>query len=516
MSVELSFLGIPRNLTTAVLALAIGIGVALALGAAMRTLFGRALSPLIRWTINALLVFVAIETFLYFGGPALPAGLYNYISFLAWTLFFAAVFRFLLRMIMGFLAKRGSAAAVNPLIRHILFVLLLALVVSVLLREILDVHVTSIVATSAVLTAVIGLALQSTLANVIAGLTIQTDRLFKPGDWVALGEHKGVVLETSIRSTKIRTREHVIVVVPNGKIIEAPVVNYSQPGPEYIRPFFVSVGYEHSPGEVKEAIREALAGQPHILQDPPAAIRVDSYGDFAVSYEIRAWVKDGVFEELVRDEALTRMWYIFKRHGIRIPFPIRDVMLHAPPDPDRIAGETARGVEALLRDVQIMSPLSEEERSRVARAAHVHRYARGEVLFRQGDAGESFFLIRSGSVDIVIQDASGTERNLATLGPGEYFGEMSLLTGEPRSATARVTRDLVVVVVTKDHFASLLEANPELADRFSETLARRQAEIHAELARETGEAQAFSSEEYRRGLRGRIRQFFRLKPRKER
>ena len=300
-----------------------------------------------------------------------------------------------------------------------------------------------------VLTAVIGLALQSTLSNVIAGLTIQTDRLFKPGDWVALGEHKGIVLETSIRSTKIRTRENVIVVVPNGKIIEAPVVNFSQPGPEYIRPFFVSVGYEHSPGEVKEAIREALAGQPHIIQDPPAAIRVDSYGDFAVSYEIRAWVKDGVFEELVRDEALTRMWYIFKRRGIRIPFPIRDVTLHAPQDAERIAGETARGVEALLRDVQIMSPLSEEERSRVARAAHVHRYASGEVLFRQGDAGESFFLIRSGSVDIVIQDASGTERHLATLGPGEYFGEMSLLTGEPRSATARVTRDLVVVVVTE-------------------------------------------------------------------
>ncbi|MBI1865944.1 MAG: cyclic nucleotide-binding domain-containing protein, partial [Nitrospirae bacterium] len=297
--------------------------------------------------------------------------------------------------------------------------------------------------------------------------------------------------------------------------IEAPVVNYSQPGPEYIRPFFVSVGYEHPPGEVKEAIRETLAGQPYILQDPPAAIRVDSYGDFAVSYEIRALVKDGAVEELVRDEALTLMWYVFKRHWIRIPFPIRDVTLHAPPDSERIAGETARGVEALLRDVEIMSPLSEEERSRVARAAHVHRYAEGEVLFRQGDAGESFFLIRTGSVDIVIQDAGGMERHLATLGPGEYFGEMSLLTGEPRSATARVTRDLVVVVITKDNFASLLETNPELADRFSEALARRQAEIHAELARETGQAHAFSSEEYKRGLRGRIRQFFRLKPRKE-
>ena len=112
-----------------------------------------------------------------------------------------------------------------------------------------------------------------------------------------------------------------------------------------------------------------------------------------------------------------------------------------------------------MRDVQIMSPLSEEERSRRAGGACPPLRERRSPV-PAGRRGESFFLIRSGSVDIVIQDANGTERHLATLGPGEYFGEMSLLTGEPRSATARVMRDLVVVVITKDHFASLLETNP--------------------------------------------------------
>jgi CRP-like cAMP-binding protein len=165
----------------------------------------------------------------------------------------------------------------------------------------------------------------------------------------------------------------------------------------------------------------------------------------------------------------------------------------------------------LMEKVDILSPLSKSELKKLVATVGVEVYATGEFPVRQGQAGDTFYIIKKGRVEVIVEKASGESARVAVLGPGDFFGEMSLLTGEARTASIRVKEDAELVVIDKESFSSILAYNPSIAESLSKILSERQAGLEAQRERLDAAALDRRKKDHSGKLLHRIREFFGLK-----
>ena len=356
--------------------------------------------------------------------------------------------------------------------------LVLAGVGAALLKSLYAVNLTGFLVTSTVLSAILGLSLQDVLASLMAGIALQIEGAVAQREWVKVGDKEGEVVQTSWRTITLRSRDGHHVVLPNSRVAREDLVNYSRPGLLERLRASVGVSYTHPPGEVKAVLEAAAAGAEGVSASPPPEAIVTAFGESAIEYEVRFFTLDFERAHQTRDAVLSRVWYALKRAGMEIPFPRREVALHRVSDAQGAERAEALRREsfAVLRSVATFHPLTDEQVRVLARTARLERYTAGEVLVRQGDEGRSLFVIRSGEVRVERTDADGTRRELARLGPGRFFGETSLLTGEPRSASVVALSELEVVVVDKEAFGAVILADPRLVRDLSLELGRRAQE----------------------------------------
>lgn len=377
----------------------------------------------------------------------------------------------------------------------------------IVLNERTTLDPTSLFTTAGLVSIVIGLALQDTLGNVFSGLALQTERSFNVGDWVRFGDREGVVTDISWRATKLRTRSNDLVIIPNSVISKDVLVNFSTPSRIHAELARVGAHYRHPPGDVIAALEEAADQTPGILKVPRVDVRTRSFDDFAVLYETKYWIRDyGEIEEIA-DAFMTRVWYAFDRRGIAIPFPIRDVNLREV-TPESIRAEEEADDERIfehLRRTPVFDALTDAEARTLAAKVRVERFFEGETIVRQGKAGASMYIVDSGRVDVVVS-SDGRSESVAQLGPAAYFGEMALMTGAERTATVTAIEPAHCFVIDKDAMREILEGNPMIAERMSETLAERKAEIEKTTAA-LHEA-ARTTDEDKRQILSRIRAFF--------
>jgi small-conductance mechanosensitive channel len=340
-----------------------------------------------------------------------------------------------------------------PIILQDAIVIVLVLMASTFLSQ-------QLVTTSAVSAVVIGFALQDTLGNAFAGLAIQSEKPFLVGQWVRVGDHEGRVAEVTWRATKLRTKQGNFVIVPNNIVAKEPIVNYSEPAAPLRLEVTVGASYLVPPNQVKAAIMGALRHSPRVLAAPPPDVVLLSFDDSAITYKARFWVDDYEVDEAARDEVRTAIFYSFQRHNIEIPWPIQ-VQYEKPwQEPD--VSQKVEEEERLLASVDLFAALPPEMRHQVALAAPMAVYGSGETIVRQGEEGQSMFVVASGSVSVVLEPA---REEVARIQRGGYFGEMSLLTGEPRSATVLAVGDVVVVEIGADLFRRLAAVHPEAIEK---------------------------------------------------
>ncbi len=322
--------------------------------------------------------------------------------------------------------------------------------------------------TSAVGAVVIGFALQDTLGNAFSGLAIQIEKPFHVGDWLQIGGFEGRVHEVTWRAAKLRTKTGNLVVLPNNLISKEAITNFSEPAIPTRLHVDVGVSYLCAPNEAKAAIQEALDRAPSVLRSPAPDVVLLDFGDSAIVYRARFWIADFERDEPARDEVRSAIFYSFRRRQIEIPWPIRvNYARQDRPDdtPDRHRGR----VETLAR-LDIFAMLDEDQRAALA-AGRERVYADRETIVRQGDTGRSMFVILDGEVRITVDPG---HREVARLGRGAYFGEMSLLTGDPRSATVAALGDCTVLEIADRDLRPLAEARPAIIERLGEVaLARR-------------------------------------------
>lgn len=354
---------------------------------------------------------------------------------------------------------------------------------------------------------IVGNATQDTLGNLIAGLALNTERPFQIGDWVTFGNHTGVVVDTTWRATRLRTKAEDYVVIPNASIAREPILNFSRPTRNHGCYLSIGVSYATPPNKARDVILKVLETMPDVCREPSPSVYLTGYGDFAINFTIKFFIEDYVRLDPIQSGVMERLWYAFRREGISIPFPVQEVRQHDAAADDREQRNAAQtAIRQLLAGVDLFQTLSTVERDRLAAGTRLEMYACGEKLCRQNEEGSTFYVIRSGQVSVSASNAGGAPVVVAQLGAGAFFGEMSLLTGEKRSATVTAETDAEVLAVSKPVFSAILQADSELAEKLAAVLEKRAAARQATVAAVSPDHPVPS----RSALLARIRHFFAL------
>jgi small-conductance mechanosensitive channel/CRP-like cAMP-binding protein len=390
--------------------------------------------------------------------------------------------------------------AVPSVLRDFAQAVVVALIVFGVLRQ-LGFDPISLAATGGVLTAVVGLALQGTIANMFAGLALPVEGEFAIGDWIEVGDHIGRIREINWRSTTIVTKDGDTVVIPNNQLIATSVTNFSRPTAAHRVWIDVAFHYRHPPNEVRAVVLDAVRGVPGVLAEPAPDLFINSFGDSAVNYALRIWIDDFLRSEPIVGEVRIRVWYAAQRAGLEIPFPIRTLVM-----PQAAATESVGRTQALDR-VDLFTCLDADSRELVARGLVERRFGAGEDIIRQDAPGNSLFIIDRGLVDVRVT-ANGAHRSIAQLGPGQFFGEMSLMMGAARQATVTAVHDTVCYELDQSAFRSVLDTRPSVMEDISTILAERQTGLAAGRDGLSIEARARAASETRSKLLAAIRRAF--------
>ena len=364
------------------------------------------------------------------------------------------------------------------------FILLIcyAILFFIVLRDRGDVNLAGLITTSAALTVVIGLAAQTTLGNFFSGLVLQMENPFSIGDWIAYGSYTGRVVGITWKSTRIKTRDDVLIYLPNNELSNGILINYSKPSQRVVCRLNIGIEYSAPPNKVSQVILDVVNQHPKVLSQPRPQVRLTSFDDFSINYEIRFWYENFIHDPQIKADINNHLWYALRRNGINIPFPIRDVQ-HAHVERShrqRQREELSVQIKALLDKVHLLDPLSEESREKIAQEATIKEYGTGETIVRHGDAGESLYIIFDGACEVLMEKEGQRAKKMADINKGNFFGEMSLLTGEVRSATVKALEYAAVIRVGKTLFSSILASNPEVIEELGEIMAQRQQDLSNE------------------------------------
>ena len=358
------------------------------------------------------------------------------------------------------------------IVQDTIVIVLFAMAATIILQE-------KIFATTAVGAVVIGFALQDTLGNLFAGLAIQIEKPFKVGHWVRIAETDGQVSEITWRATKLRTKAGNFIIVPNSTLSKDTITNYSEPALETRIEVEVGASYDVAPNVVKTAILEAIRDEPLMTASHSPEVLLVDFGASAIVYRVWVWSTDFAADERLQDRLRSAIYYAFKREGIAIPYPIQVEIPGAPAGPSALPDAE---IQRALRGVAIFSTLDEAALAALGRTVRLRTYGTDEAIVRQGQPGASMFVIVRGAV--VVKLESGGQA-VARLGPGDFFGEMSLLTGATRNATVRATTDSELLEVTADVFRSVMLSSSEAAATLGAAVTRRAEELERARTAET-------------------------------
>ena len=421
--------------------------------------------------------------------------LWSLLAFLGVRALTTILFDFVFRIRRGFEAP----TLVRNVFSLVAFTILFVVIFNRIYKEI---NLGALFTTSAIFGVIIGLALQDTLGNFFAGISLHADRPFQVGDVIVVTQQKltGVVESITWRAIKIRTFQNHIVLVSNSlaarEAIEvAPRENLNA------RLVFFNTIYTDSPAKTIHVVRESVRDADNVSDKITPIVRIRALGDSSIDWEIKYWLDD--YAKYNDTDALVRqrVWYALRRNGLTFAFPTRTLHLerNVPVRPITAEDQIADRLSA----VDVFSPLSTDELRQLAKATAGHVFAPGETLIRAGDEGSSMFVVHNGRVAVQVADRGGP-RTVAEMTEGNFFGEMALFTGEPRTANVVALEETEVLEIGHAAMKHLFETNPSLAESISWTIAERQADLAK------GSTSAPPSIQETAGLLSSIKRFFGL------
>lgn len=404
---------------------------------------------------------------------------------------------------------RHTGEAATRLLTDLVNGIILVSAAAGIIAFVLNKPVTGLIATSGVAVAVVGFALKSMISDLFSGIAITLERPFRMGDWVEIsGGIVGKVLSVSWRATGLMQQNGIHVVVPNSRMSEMVLKIYDRPDTAWRDEISITLGYDISVHQVERILLSAARDVPAVAaQKRGPDVRIAEFGDNGVKWRLRYWVPDYPSRSSTRYAVQRNILRNMHFSGIGTPGTRIDAHIVQPP-----AEPSANsGTRAFLGRVSLFKMLAPEEMAELAANIDFRLVPAETVLVRSGDIGASLFVIKEGLFDVLIPHADGGEKTVAHLKPGSFFGEMSLLTGAPRSATVRATVDSMVIEITKEALQPILERREAVVETMSNALAERQLQNDRAALANTSPAESQLARQTLAGqLVGRMRTFFGL------
>jgi len=467
-------------------------------------LFPFVVDPLKEWATTA---FGSTDSVMGVTAMSLIENIASVIKVILWMTLIVSLVRFF-----DFVIFRGALSSakgeVSSLLRNVFSIIIYIVAFFIIFQsQFPSIPLAPLFTGSTILGIVVGLALQETLGNLFAGIALQADQPFQIGDVVELsGKGSGVVEDVSWRGVKIRTFSNTLLIISNA-VLGKEIINVARKEDAVARNIFFSTSYESSPAVTKSLVREAIRAAENVSTKFRPVIRIRNLGADGIDWEVKYWLEN--YKRYNDTDALVRerIWYAFQRENVE--FPIHNSIIHIEPrhQPEN-SEKNFDLVAARLSNVPVFDPLSEEEIAKLAKTLKQRVYAPGELIVRSGTEGSSMFVIDRGQVAIQIFD-NGSKIKVNELGESDFFGEMSLLTGEPRTADVVAMVETEVLQIRRSSLKPILEANPLLAQSIADIVAERRASLDA-----TQETTTTDHAEVKKGMIRSIRQLFGLTKRK--
>jgi hypothetical protein len=333
---------------------------------------------------------------------------------------------------------------------------------------------------------VLGLALQDSLGNIFSGVALLFEQPIRLGDWVEIGGNKGRVVEVNWRAVHLLTSDEDLVVVPNAELGKSSFTNMSRPGDTYIKSIHINFSLQDPPNHVKEVLESTAKEIKGILMEPAPKAKLESFNDSSISYVLEFATPNYGDSGGPADELLRRLWYVARRDGLTIPYPIQVSLPYSEPAASQPEGMQKQRLRVLRNSSFALLPA--EDLERLATSSLVRDYAASEVVLLQGTPLTSLLLILAGEAEMLASSDDGSPLPMGILSAGEFFGErVSLLYNRIADTTVRAATDLRVLVIDGKTLGALIEAHPRLAkdvngvmdirQRAMETLKREHAKM---------------------------------------
>ena len=401
----------------------------------------------------------------------------NTLQFLGWMALIILIVRVVDAFIFDVLMSRRRNVVAPQLLRQIVAIVIYLLLGASALKILFDYDIKTALTGGAVVAAVIGLALQDTLGNLFSGIALHMEGAFDVGDVLHSGDYIGVVENVSWRATRMRGFNNQSIVLPNSVISRERLEVFPRAHLN-ARILQLGIDYNIAPATVIDIVSQAAAHVDGVARELPCFARVAAFADSSVIYDIKYHTRDYAKRDRIDADIRKAVWYALNRNKIAFATPVRAFQTYTPPEARH---EVPRDeVLARLREVDILSPLSEEARQAIAAGTRVHFYSKGETILRHGAAGDSMFVVHSGTASVRLPDDSAEGlHEVAQLGPGTVFGEMALLTGETRTADVVALTDVTALEIGKASLQPILSDHPELVGAITTKVVQRKGHLDA-------------------------------------
>lgn len=467
-----------------------------------------------------------VLVWLIFVGPSLPARLELSPPVEHWVMISASILSWLvgaylvtklLDLVFWYGIVRSAINRDPPrLIVQLTAVAVYIMAIAGILAYVFNQSVTAFWATSGAVGIVIGLALQNLILDTFSGLAIHLERPFKVGDWVnvntRMGEYIGRVEETNWRTTRLWTTSRNIVIIPNSFMTTTVVENFSMPNRyarfelDFMMDYFVPT--ERVIRVLTTAVKAAI-GKSGPLAEPAPKVRIDDVTEEGIRYKVRYFLDPiKVSPSKARNTIISKVMQHLHHSGLSLTYPKRDVYMANMPWRQK-DWEYQKDQARQMRRTSLFKVLTDENLDFLASQMKIRHCRPGQQIVSQDDTGTSMYIVGEGLLEVTIKNDEGKQIQVARLEPGDFFGERSLLTGEPRSATVTCATDVVVGEIDKDAMSELLSQNPEVAEILSRAMAQHTLDntslLDDSLANKDDKLESETSH-----ILGRLKHFFRL------
>lgn len=346
---------------------------------------------------------------------------------------------------------------------------------------VLNFPISGLIAGSSVLAAIIGLAVTRMISDVFSGVALSLERAYNLGDWVEIemrsrpgGSMVGKVVEINWRATRLHTKADEILVIPNSELARTKFINYSIPERHYRAEVQVPLSHNISPDRAKRVLLAALLNTPGVMKEPKPEITLKKFDQRGVLWHLWFWVSDFSKNTQVTKAVRENVLRHLQVAGIDLSY--NRVDQHLVPREDRHQNRELPKTE-LLKHIAIFAIMGEPQLAKIAQTMQRKEYAEKEFVVSQGEAGSSLFIIEEGLVNILVKDAKGKNHWVAHIHPGGFFGEMALLTGEPRTASVQTETDVICYEIDKEILLPIFQENPDLLEKIGEMMAARKLQL---------------------------------------